>query len=178
MVSIVFTAPALSSEWPEMSIYHLDGEWTDHEGASAPLERYSGKLVVLSMVYTSCQHSCPMITSKMITVKNALNEKHPNDIVYALVSFDTDADTVEVLKNYKNKRELDDNWVMLRSTEKEIRELSGVLGVNYKKMPDGGFSHSNIITLLDKNGVVVNQVDGLHTDISPMLKKIDELLVK
>jgi len=67
------------------------------------------------------------------------------------------------------------NWVLLHGDEEGIRDLAMVLNVKYKKQPDGSFTHSNMITMLDRNGVIRAQSEGLGADPAPILTGINNL---
>jgi protein SCO1/2 len=67
-------------------------------------------------------------------------------------------------------------WTFLRGSPGDIMELGNLLGVKYKKLPDGEFSHSNIITLLNERGEVVDQLIGLGADLDPIIAKARGLL--
>ena len=159
-----------------MSIYNLTGPWKNHEGKVVNLKDFSGKVVVAAMVYTSCQHTCPMITQKVVDIRKALPKKLREKVVYALISFDPEGDTPKVLAAYKKKSSLDKHWVLLTSDAGTVRKLAGVIGFNYKKTPDGGFAHSNMVNLVDPQGVVTYQIDGLNKANDEMVKKIVTLL--
>jgi len=167
---------AAAADWPEMSIYHLDGIWKNHEGKDTKLSDLSGKPVVMAMVYTTCQHTCPMITSKIQQIRKSIPERQQKNVRYALVSFDPEGDTPSVLSAYIKKHKLDEHWILLTSSDLEVRKVAGVLGVNYKKTPDGGFSHSNVIALLDKGGVLITKMERLNQDTSMVTEKL-KLLV-
>ena len=57
-------------------------------------------------------------------------------------------------------RMTEDYWVLLRSDKESVRELANVLAVKYKKISPIVFSHSNIVSLFNKNGEMVSQVEG------------------
>jgi len=161
--------------WPEMSVFHLQGEWTDHENNDVNLEDFSAKPLVVAMVYISCQYSCPMVTSKVLSVRQSLPRKLRSEVTYALISFDSERDTPEVLNNYKKKRKLDEHWVLLTGNSSSVRNLAAVLGVNYKKMADGEFSHSNVVVVLDRKGVLVSRIDRLNMAVANMSETLQSL---
>ena len=90
------------------------------------------------------------------------------DVKFVLASFDHKKDTPENLNDYMTKRKLSkDLWTFLSpSNEAAARELSVVLGISFKNIGDGDFSHSNVITLLDEEGVPVPgaTIDSLSAD--------------
>jgi protein SCO1/2 len=57
-----------------------------------------------------------------------------------------------------------------------VRELAAVLGLRYKQDENGDFDHSNVIFLLDKDGVVRSQQLGLKGDAHDFEQKALELL--
>ena len=170
------TGFAKKESWPEMSVFHMKSKWKNEDGKDFQLKDFGGTPTVFAMVYTSCKHTCPMITSKVAQVQSQLPEKLKGKVQLALISFDPEQDTPENLNKYKKKRKLGKEWTLLTGTESGIRQLAAVVGVNYKKEKSGDFSHSNIVTLLDQNGEVVEQVKDLSKKTDKMSAKIIELL--
>lgn len=167
---------ARDKDFPSESIFHLKDEWKNDQNKTFYLKNFSGKPTVFAMVYTSCQHTCPMITSKVQEVENELPKKMRGKINLALISFDPKRDTPQKLSKYKKKRKLGNQWSLLTGTESSARKLAAVVGVNYKKEGDADYSHSNIVTLIDANGVIVEQIKDLSKDTTSMKNKIKKLL--
>ena len=177
VLTTVITSPLYASEpLPDMSVYHLEGEWTNQEGKSLSLQELAGKPVVAAMVYTSCVHTCSMMTTRVLDIQKQLKARQQEGVIYALITFDSKGDTVSALKDYKIQRKLDNDWLLLRADDSNIRRLAGVLGVNYKEVAEGEYSHSNIISLLDKKGVLVSQVNGLNKSTADLTEKLVSLL--
>lgn len=167
---------AKGKSWPEKSLFHLDSQWQDHSAKKVQLTHLSGKMSLVAMVYTTCKHTCPMIISKMISIQNKIPVRHRKNINMTLISFDPGRDTPQHLNKYRAKRKLSQEWVLLTGTPNGTRSLAAILGVNYKEEENGDFSHSNIISLVNQDGVVVSQITNLRqsTDevVSEMLKNI------
>lgn len=160
----------------DSSIYGLKTSWTDQNGLSRVLKDFSGGPVIISMVYTSCAHTCPMTISKIEQIKKNLEKSGLKDLKIVLASFDDVSDSPTNLKVYMQKRKLNDSqWTFLSpKSQKEAREMSVVLGISFKQLADGEYSHSNVITLLDKTGVPVAKIDSLSAD----LNVFDEAVLK
>ena len=160
----------------DSSIYGLKTSWTDQNGISRVLKDFSGGPVIISMVYTSCAHTCPMTISKIEQIKKNLEKSGLKDLKIVLASFDDVSDSPTNLKAYMQKRKLNDSqWTFLSpKSQKEAREMSVVLGISFKQLADGEYSHSNVITLLDKTGVPVAKIDSLSAD----LNVFDEAVLK
>lgn len=80
-----------------------------------------------------------------------------------------------VMGEYAKEMGLSHRWVLLHGDEENVRELSMLLEVNYKKQRDGLYAHSNEIILLDKKGRIVTSTEGLGINPLPIVKRIEEL---
>ena len=98
-----FYNTSTASDFPEMSIFHLNSEWISDSGNKTSLKSMSNKVTVIAMAYTSCKHTCPMIISKMQDIERSLKKELRGKIHFAILSFDSKRDTPEVLKKYKEK---------------------------------------------------------------------------
>lgn len=155
------------------SIYQLPGEWHTHNGDTIQLKSLVGKIPVVAMVYTSCGFACPRIVADIENIEKKIPKDKKDEVVFVLVSFDSEKDTPNRLKAYAKEMKLDEKWLLLHGDEELVRELSMLLNVKYKKQTDGNFAHSNGITLLNTKGVIVEQVEGLGVSGQPILDKIE-----
>jgi protein SCO1/2 len=87
------------------------------------------------------------------------------------VSFDPGRDDVATLRSYADKRKLDPRfWTLARAEPAQVRQLSGVLGLQYRQLPDGEFNHSSELILLDAEGRI-----AAHTNV---IGRLDPAFVK
>lgn len=146
---------------PKESIFLLDSKWKNQEGKELQLRDLKGKNLVVVMIFTSCQTACPILVADMQKIAAKIDPKKTDENTMVLVSIDPDNDTPEVLKKYAEERKMDaKHWTLLTSDMESIRELANVLAVKYKKISPILFSHSNIITVFNKNGEMIKQVEG------------------
>ncbi len=134
-----------------------------------------GKPTVVGMVFTSCGYACPRLTSDMKNIAGKLKDDREK-VNFVQVSFDTEKDTPEQLKKFAKQMHLDENWILLHGNEETVRTLSVLLNVQFEKDAEGNFSHSNLISVLDKNGVLAFQKEGLEADHKETIGKIEGLL--
>lgn len=153
-------APAAAGFTKE-SLYQLDVTFTDDTGKTVALGDLRGRPVVLDMFFASCGYACPLTVTDMLAIQDRLPAEQRAQAVFVLVSFDIARDTTEVLAKYRTQRGLDGRWVLLRGTDDSVRELAALLGVKYKQEADGMFAHSNIVTILNRDGEIVHQRMGL-----------------
>ena len=95
---------------------------------------------------------------------------------FVLVSFDTKRDNPTRLKLFAHEMGLNTNWILLHGSEETVRTLSVLLHVQYEEDAEGNFSHSNLISVLDKYGVLQYQKEGLEADHSETITTIKKLI--
>jgi protein SCO1/2 len=163
--------PLLAASEPASgSLMELKNQWTTEDGKVVSFANWKGKPFLISMFYASCVSICPRLVTDLEQVAKKIQSetgKAPNVI---LVSFDSEKDKPEILKDYKKKMGLGQNWTLLNGKEEDVRMLSVVLGINYKKMASGEFNHSAVITLFDKDGTNVSRFEGIGTNSEQMVK--------
>lgn len=148
-------------ENPAASIFLLDSKWQNQDGKELQLKDLQGKNLVMVMIFTSCKTACPLLVADMRKIASKIDPKKLKETTMVLVSIDPENDTPEVLKEYGQQQKMDgEPWLFLRSDKESVRELANVLAVKYKKISPIVFSHSNIITIFNKNGEMVEQAEG------------------
>lgn len=166
----------VSDTLPELSIYNLPSTWTTQNGKDIELKDLQGDVVVMVMIYTTCKAACPRLVADMRNIQNQVPDANNKNVKYVLVSIDPATDTPERLKQFAIDNEMDsDQWVFLRGSENDTREFAAVLAVSYKAISPIDFSHSNIISVFDPNGVLVHQKEGLGVDSKETIETIIQL---
>lgn len=148
---------------PAKSLYQLDSQWTDDTGRPRTLASLRGEPVVLAMIFTHCEYACPIIVTDLLRIRAALPEAERARTRFVLVSFDDVRDTPPVLRAYRSKMMLEDPaWTLLHGAAPDVQELAMLLGVKFQKDARGNFSHSNTITVLNPEGEISFQREGLR----------------
>jgi protein SCO1 len=157
------------------SIYQSTSEWHNQHGDTLRLGALKGKIPVVAMVFTRCTYACSRIVADIQQIEKQLPRDKKDKVVFVLVSFDSQRDQPARLQAFATQMQLDDRWVLLHGNEEEVRELSMLLDVKYKKQPNGDFAHSNGITLLNTQGVIVSRIEGLGVNAQPLLDEMKRL---
>lgn len=155
------------------SIFNLTSEWQKPDGQKIQLKELKGKVLAVVMIYTSCKTACPRLTYDMKKIASKVGAENSDDMRYVLVSIDPEKDTPAAMKEFLVNNEIDNQqWLFLRSNEANTREFANVLAVKYKQISPMDFSHSNIISVFSKNGLLVHQKEGLNIDIDQTVNAI------
>jgi protein SCO1/2 len=157
------------------SIYQAAGAWHNQHGDTIQLSTLAGKIPIVAMVFTQCTFACSRIIADIKHIENQVPGRKKDQVVFVLVSFDSDRDQPARLRAFAKEMQLGDNWVLLHGDEETVRELAMLLNVKYKKQPNGDFAHSNGITLLDTQGTIATQVEGLGSSPKPLVDKLKRL---
>lgn len=160
----------------ENSIYQLDSKWKTESGKEISLSELSGKPQIMAMIFTSCTYACPIIVNDIKKIEAGIPKQNLDKVNFLLVSIDPERDTPEALMLFAKKQKLNmSRWKLLTADDSSVSELAAVMGFKYKKEKDGSFSHSNIISVLDKKGVITFQHFGLNEDITDVIEAFNKL---
>lgn len=159
------------------SIYNVDIQWEQQDGKKVAFSDFQGKVLVTAMIFTSCKTACPRLTAEMRTISQKVGKVNPDDIQYMLISIDPETDTPKVMKAYLEANQFGGKeWTFIRGTEDETREIANIMAVKYKEISPVEFSHSNIINVYDKKGILAYQKEGLNVDTEATVNEIKKQL--
>jgi protein SCO1/2 len=161
------------------SVYQLDGAFTDQDEHPFHLVSLRGSPVLVLMFYGSCTAVCPILIGEAVRIDQALSEDERARLRVVLVTFDPENDTAERLRTLAAERALPmPRWSFLRGDDDAIRELAMAIGVQYRRTGDGEFVHSALVTLLDPEGRIAAQAEGVDAPIEPIVARTRELLAQ
>ena len=128
---------------------------TDQNNQTITEADYKGKVYVLEFFFSTCPSICPIMNKNMATLQEAFGS-NPNFGI-ASISINPENDTPTVLKEHAKKVGVTiKNWHMLTGDKKYIFELSNkgfnIFAGESKEKVNGGFEHSGLFALIDKNG--------------------------
>lgn len=156
------------------SLYQFHDLFTDQNGKPMMLHQLQGKYVVVAMFYATCTAICPRIAAEMRRLENSLSAAQRAKTTFLLISFDHERDNPATLRKFVEKMKLTESFTLLTGKPQSIREVAAALGINYKKLDDGEYSHSSLFTLLSPQGEIILQHAGLSVNVEIFARKIGE----
>lgn len=152
-------------------------KFINQDKKSIDITQYRGKPLVISLIYTSCHHICPTLTSSLAKVvevaRDALGEESFSVIS---IGFDTAKDSPERMRLFARERNINLlGWDFLSTDNKTIEAFSNDVGFIFFKSAKG-FDHLSQITLLDADGRVYRQVYGVKYEPPQLIEPLKELL--
>ena len=117
-------------------------------------ETYKGKVYVLEFFFTTCPTICPKMNESMLVLEKSFFG-NPNFGIVS-ITIDPEHDTAKVLKEHaKFLGVKSSNWNFLTGDKAYIFNLANKgfnLYAGENKKVAGGFEHSGLFALIDKNG--------------------------
>ncbi len=122
LVFLLFAAGCKREELPKLSTLPAFS-LRDQNGAAVTREKLQGSIWVANFMFTSCPDVCPILTTKMASVRTRLvGERVPVRIVS--ITVDPTTDTPEVLKRYAAERNADfPDWSFLTGSIEDIKTV-------------------------------------------------------
>ena len=149
--------------------------FVDVTGATVTLDQLRGRPLVVSLIYTSCNHICPLITQRLRkSVEEAQRLMGPDRFTVITVGFDVRNDTPMRMAAYARAQGVDlPNWRLLSGNEAAILALARDLGFTFAAS-SGGFVHASQVTIVDRDGRVYRQVYGDDFPIQVFMEPLKE----
>jgi protein SCO1/2 len=168
-----------SLELSQQAIGRMTGNYrfVDSKGGSTFLSELRGKPLVVSLIYTSCAHVCPMTTQRLReAVQDAQRVMGPDRFSVITVGFDVRNDTPMRMAAFARAQGVDlPNWSFLSVDEAALSALAKDLGFSYAAY-SGGFVHATQTTILDRDGRVYRQVYGDDFPIQVFVEPLKEVV--
>lgn len=142
-------------------------EFINQDGDTITDKDYLGKVYVIEFFFTTCPSICPIMNENLISVQNEIDNEEDFGIVS--ITIDPEHDTPEVLKEYaENYGVTNPNWNFLTGDRNKIYEMAnrgfGIFADEDETVP-GGFAHSGLFALIDKEGYVRSRLDKFGNPI-------------
>lgn len=159
----------------EESIFNLTSKWKNQDNQTLEIKDFRGKVSVMVMIYTSCKAACPRLVADMRDIESKIPKDELKNLNFILVSIDPETDTPEKLKVFAKDNFMEaSHWNFLQGTPTTVQEFANVLAVKYKKITPIDFSHSNIISVFNREGELIHQQEGLGVNNKETIDKIVE----
>jgi protein SCO1/2 len=126
------------------------------------LSQFSGKVVALNFIYTSCAlpNFCYRITNNFGVLQRRFRQQLGHDLVLITVTFDPQRDQPEILAQYGRTWKADPaTWHFLTGLISDVRRVTGMFGMDF--FPDEGLmNHSLHTAVIDRKRTLVANIEG------------------
>lgn len=176
----IYVVRNIESRFEKSDLYTFEKvpafEFVNQEGNKINNQTYAGKVYVVEFFFSTCPTICPLMTKKMLLLQDEFFGNP--DFGIASISITPDIDTPEVLKTYARENEISHrNWHLLTGKPYEVvSKLSNKGFTLYAGKGDaahGGFEHSGLFALVDKDGNIRSRKDAFGNPIK-FYRALDE----
>jgi len=126
------------------------------------LSQFSGKVVALNFIYTSCAlpNFCYRISNNFGVLQKRFKEQLGQDLVLITVTFDPERDQPEVLAHYAQTWHANPaTWHFLTGPIPDVRRVTELFGMDF--FPDEGLmNHSLHTAVIDRERKLVANIEG------------------
>ncbi|MEH7083052.1 SCO family protein [Neobacillus drentensis] len=140
----------------------------DQNGDSYNFGKDKTKLKLVEFIYTHCPDICPTTTQKMIDLKKDFEKVgvFGKDIEFLTITIDPYRDTPEILSDYMQGFEIQNNedWLFLTGDKQnikrdraEIKKVTDAMQFQFKDPGNGQFVHSTFTFLIDENNKFIDK---------------------
>ncbi|MCL9804839.1 SCO family protein [Flavobacterium amniphilum] len=140
---------------------------TNQKGQTITNESYKGKVYVLEFFFSTCPTICPIMNKNMKFVQESFASNANFGI--ASITINPETDTPEALKKHaEDIGAVGMNWNFLTGDQKKIYEIAQKgfnMYVGQNKKVAGGFEHSGLFALIDKEGNIRCRKDNFGNPI-------------
>jgi protein SCO1/2 len=157
---IVVSVPGTVAEQPAETINVVEGlsthTFTNEFGQAINFRQFKGQAIGLTFFFTRCPipEFCPRLAKNFAAATRKLESlpNGPTNWHFFSISFDTQADSPAVLRNYASAYGYDSNrWTFLTASQATINTVTRNFGFKFEPQ-DGLFTHNFLTVVLDARG--------------------------
>ncbi|MBT8235725.1 MAG: SCO family protein [Bacteroidia bacterium] len=130
-------------------------------------EDFLGKVSIVEFFFTTCPTICPIMNKNLVDIQNEFEDKE--DLAFASFTINPEYDTPFVLKQYAEEYGITDlDWHLLTGDREAIYDLANAgFNIYVAEMQDvpGGFEHSGLFALIDREGYIRSRRDSYGNPI-------------
>lgn len=154
-----------------------DHSFLNRSEEEVSLSDYSGKPLLISLIYTSCYYSCSVFTRYLGEIVDVAREAlGEGSFSVVTIGFDAVNDSPGRMALYASGQGIDDpDWAFLSGDVETLQALTSELGFTYEASPKG-FDHMAQVTVIDANGVIYRQVYGDRFEPPALVEPLKELV--
>ena len=169
----IYVVPKVAKRFEKVDLHRFEKvpsfEFINQDGMLVNNTTYEDKVYVVEFFFTTCPSICPIMNQKMLTIENEFFG-HP-EFGIASISVTPDIDTPKVLRTYAQSFGIThkDCHLLTGKPQEYVYELSNLgfqlYAGNEGNEVHGGFEHSGLFALVDKQGYIRSRNDEFGNPI-------------
>lgn len=143
--------PASQPGTRDAKTYFTDSELLTQDGRAVRFysDVLADRVVLINVVYTNCEDACPLITRKLIDVRQRLEDQVGKAVWFVSISTDPERDSPQALKKFAQAQGADEQrWVFLTGAKANVDQVLKRLG----QLGPSAEEHSTLLIAGDMAG--------------------------
>ncbi|MCX2727624.1 SCO family protein [Thermomicrobium sp. 4228-Ro] len=128
---------------------------TDHRRQTVSLEDFTGRITVVTFVFTSCPETCPLTLHKLATAHRELPPDLRQQVQLVAITVDPEHDTVDRMAQYVEANGLD-NILFLTGARQALEPVWSGFAITVEQVPAASgqvtLLHTPVTYVLDQEG--------------------------
>ncbi|MGE0562129.1 MAG: SCO family protein [Flavobacteriales bacterium] len=156
-------------------------EFINQDGKKVTRNDLLGHVYIADFFFATCPSICPKMTTNMSYIQNKFKDN--KNLRYLSITVNPEHDSVSVLKEYADKVHADTkSWDFVTGNKDSIYEIAFngfFVSAQRDSIAPGGFLHSGMLILVDKNAHIRGYFDGTtHKEVKEQLIDAIDILYK
>lgn len=131
-----------------------------------------GRPVIVSPIFTTCPHTCTLITESLREALRPIGEPGVGYEVLT-VSFDP-ADDSAAMRAYRERMQLPPRWRLATARPDQLASLLRAVDFTVTPMEEGGFAHPNLVIVLRPDLRVARYVHGVMFESADLRAALED----
>jgi protein SCO1 len=118
--------------------YFTDTVLVDQDGVERKFysDMIKGKVVVINVMFATCENSCPMMAANLAKIQKSLGPRMGQDVSLISISVDPETDTPPRLKEYSKRFNAKPGWYFLTGQKDNVDLILKKLGLYVEQKQD------------------------------------------
>jgi len=173
----------LNSDGKYDTVYHQIPyfEFINQDGKKVTRDDLLGHVYIADFFFATCPTICPKMTKNMSYIQSKFKDNQ--NLRYLSITVNPEHDSVSVLRAYADKVHADTkSWDFVTGNKDSIYEIAFngfFVSAQRDSIAPGGFLHSGMLILVDKNAHIRGYFDGTtHKEVKERLIDAIDILYK
>ena len=150
---------------------------TTQDNTKFSLAQLQGKVVVVSFMFTRCTDTCPLLTGKLLQIRDRLGDRFASNVQFLTITLDSTFDSPEVLHHHAHAMgATHGGWTFLTGNPTEITDAVRSYGVFHQEKADSIIEHNLLTSIIDRHGMLRVQYMGDQFNENDFLADLESLL--
>jgi len=164
----------------QKDIYSIQGNWINQSGKEVRLNKFRGKVSIISFNFLECNKSCPQLVHDLKLLDSTI-ETNKDKLQFLVFLFDDVRNSPIKIKEFIKRHEINNKyWHVLTSNKENLNNLTEELLIKYEVIDKeiSSYIHTNYIGIIGSDGKIIKSYYGWQYETTKLVTEILNLTNK